>query len=477
MIRRVLALLAALAGIAGSQNLTGYHKAGFPNVWASASDAAAGAWATDSAKKVAAASLDAIHIGVGQQAPTWDSAISIVRARNRPAVIFVDTNILTSAGGALPAVPIIVYSQVGAVLTLAGPDTVKASYGASDLNIIGSVVYAGGANDRYCLLRGSRAGNITLTSGTLRDEGTYLTGGAITVNSGTLEIFTSVVTSQLVHNAGVVLLQNVNFNATKSTALITSNATASTSAFQMLGGSVTNLGSGVALDFSANTQKLRAANALVNVAFKTAAHPVVNMGSSDYLVSDCDTSLVTDVVTGVDGANWGYLGARTLTGDLTPKLGVTYKLGDAVHYFANIYSLTVNVSMLDYYTGTSSLLIYPNQSTGVLAIGGSSQTGGTIIRGGATTIAAAATISAGTNDLNYISSTAYPITLPTTFVSAKEKTFCNTIAYTLVIPSGVTVYGNGTSYTNATKTVAINQVIKLIQISSTVWFITPCTLS
>ena len=313
MIRRALLSIALLAGLACAEDYSVLMSPTFPDAAATAAELASSAWATDSAKKVAAASLDAIHIGAGQQAPTWDSAIAIVRARNRASVIFVDTSVLTSVGGTLPAVPITVYSQVGATLTTSGTVTVVASYRASELNIVGNVVYAGASTDRYYVTGGSRVGNVTLTSGLLHDDGTSLLGGTVTINGGSCEIISTTITSQIIHNAGALMMQNFLVNATKSGTMLVSNATSLSSAIQLVNGSITNLGTGKALDISANTQVMQAANGFANVIFKTSTHPVVATGSATYIVADCDTSLVTDVASGANGGNWGFLGNRTIS--------------------------------------------------------------------------------------------------------------------------------------------------------------------
>ena len=313
MIRRALLSIALLAGLACAEDYSVLMSPTFPDAAATATEMSSSAWATDSAKKVAAASLDAIHIGAGQQAHTWDSAMAIVAARNRPATIFVDTSTLTSVGGTLPAVPITVFSQVGATLTTSGTVTVVASYRASELNIVGNVVYAGASTDRYYVTGGSRVGNVTLTSGLLHDDGTSLLGGTVTINGGSCEIISTTITSQIIHNAGALMMQNFLVNATKSGTMLVSNATSLSSAIQLVNGSITNLGTGKALDISANTQVMQAANGFANVIFKTSTHPVVATGSATYIVADCDTSLVTDVASGANGSNWGVLGSRTIS--------------------------------------------------------------------------------------------------------------------------------------------------------------------
>lgn len=276
-----------------------------------------------------------LHVGPSWRYTTIDAAIAAATARNKPVVIELDpAGTYTSAGGTFPVLPIIVRGN-NATVTLASAITVTGTYVAENLNVVGNVIYAGASTDRYYLKGGTEIGNITLTSGTLHDEGRTLMGGTITVNGGVFEAITVVCTSFLIHHGGAVFVQNMNFNAAKSTALIVSDASAVTSAFQMQGGSVTNLGTGKALDFSANTQPMRAANAFVNVAFKAATHAIVSMGASNYIISNCDTSLVTDIVSGGASPNWGgnsstAFRAVTATKDTVKSADNTLGLSGAV---------------------------------------------------------------------------------------------------------------------------------------------------
>lgn len=56
-----------------------------------------------------------------------------------------------------------------------------------------------------------------------------------------------------------------------------------------------------------------------------------------------------------------------------------------------------------------------------------------------------------------------------TVILAKVLKIASTSTYTIVIPTGVSLYYNGTPYTNTTKTVALGYLITLTQISATVW--------
>ena len=241
---------------------------------------------------------------------TLDSALASVTAATRIEMV---PGSYTSAGGTWPAYPISIMGG-GSTLTLSGAATVKASYFSLNLNVVGNVVYAGASTDRYYLIGGTSTGNVTLTTGLLHDEGRSLLGGTVTVNGGSLEIISTTITSQIVHTAGQLLIQNTNINATKSTAMITSTATAATDAVGITNSFVTNLGTGTALDLSANTSSL---NYLANTNFSTASAASVIGGSSGAIqVADCNYT-VTPTGSVFTGTNWGYLGPRVLTGQMT----------------------------------------------------------------------------------------------------------------------------------------------------------------
>ena len=315
MIRRALLSLALLVGLACAEDYSILMSPTSPDAAAVATEMSQATWTVTPGSWALNASTDAIHIGVGQQAPTWDSAIAIVRARNRASVIFVDTSVLTSAGGTLPNVPITVFGNQ-ATLTASGAITVAAAYRVYDLNVAGDVVYAGASTDRYYLTGGSRIGNVTLTTGLLHDEGTSLLSGTITVNGGTFECISTTITSQISHTAGNLLLQKTNVNATKTTALIASTATSDSSSFQIVYSLVTNLGTGTAIDISANTQATAHANVVANTILTTASAASMISGAAVVEVTACDYS-IAPTGTGYVGTNWGFIGNRTLTGTLS----------------------------------------------------------------------------------------------------------------------------------------------------------------
>lgn len=177
-----------------------------------------------------------------------------------------------------------------------------------------------------------------------------------------------------------------------------------------------------------------------------------------------------DIFTVSDSGNVVVAGSIMAT-NIFPYYDDTYTLGSARHSFSIVYTQIVIPR-----NGGTSLSLGTNVDVASISIGGPTQTGATIVLGGSSTVSSNLTLSAYSNDLLYKSDSTYSITLPTTFVSKKEQTICNTLPYSLIIPSTVTLYGNGVSYNNTTKTVALDQVIKLIQISTTVWFISTSTL-
>ena len=241
---------------------------------------------------------------------TLDSAIAKV---SQPTRIDLAPGNYTSAGGTWPAYPISIMGG-GSTVTLSGTATVTASYFSLNLNVVGNVIYAGASTDRYYLIGGASAGDVTLTTGLLHDEGRSLLGGTVTVNGGALEIISTTDTSQITHTAGQLLVQNSNINSTKSTAMITSTATGATDAIAITNSFVTNLGTGTALDLSANTSSL---NYLANTNFTTASAASVIGGSSGAIqVADCNYTVAPTGST-FTGTNWGYLGARVLTGQMT----------------------------------------------------------------------------------------------------------------------------------------------------------------
>jgi hypothetical protein len=415
----------------------------------------------------------------------------------------------TSAGTAWPAYPLHVEGN-GASITFAAGPTVTKSYFALDLNVVvstGTVTYAGATTDRYYLIGGTTTGSITLTNGLLHDEGRSLLGGTVTVNGGTLEIISTTVTSQLVHTAGQLLIQNTNINATKSTAMITSTASAATSMLAITNSLVYNLGTGTALDISGNTQATAHMNSVATTFFFTASAASVIAGSAVLEVAACNYT-VTPTGTAFTGTNWGCIGARTLTGNLIPKSGTPVNLGaDGGPVFNAMYANAFRGS------GTTADVSFGStQTSGAITIGGAAQTGaanystgtgsqtinlgtgGTGVKtinigtgaiadvlnlgstlsvnsvmGSTTTIVAATTLAATTNDHLEEAGTAYAITLPTTLIG---KTFyiCGGIAYTIVIPSGVSLIYNGSTYTNVTKTVPSGYSLILMQKSATVWY-------
>ncbi len=481
--------------------------------------------------QMAAADTTTLYVGPNQRYTTIDAAIAAGAAKNAPLVIWLDpAGTYTSAGGTWPSQPITIYGN-DAIVTLTGTATVTGLYRAYDLNIVGNAVFAAPANYRYYLTGGSTTGNITLTSGLLHDEGRSLLGGTITVNGGTLEIISTVVTSQIVHTAGQLLIQNTNINATKSTAMISSTASAATSMMVIVNSLVYNLGTGTALDVSGNTQAVAHMNSIANSSFFTASAASVIGGSAVLEVTDCDYT-ITPTGTGYTGTNWGYLGARTLVGDLVPAAASARTLGSASLPFLATYGGTIYSTSLQSTAAGSSVAVATNVAaasvtlgtgltSGTLTIGGTVQTGaanystgtgaqtvnlatgGTGVKtvniatgavadvlnvgstlsinsvmGAFTTVGVATTLAATTNDNLYETGTAYALTLPSTLIG-KQFTIASAIAYTIVVPSGVTLYCNGTSYAGAvTKTVATGYVSKLIQISATVWFLlTSATLS
>ena len=386
------------------------------------------------------------------------------------------------------------------------------------------MVYNGASTARYYLTGGSRTGNVTLTNGLLHDEGTSLLSGTVTVNGGTFECISTTITSTISHTAGNLLLQNTNVNANKTAALITSTATSTSSSFQIVNSLVTNLSTGTAIDISANTQATAHANALANTILTTASAASLIAGSAVLEVTDCDYS-IAPTGTGFTGTNWGYLGARTLVGDLIPSTASARTLGSSAlpflaTYGGTIYSTSIQSTGVSIAVAvatnvtTANIALGTAQTSGTLTIGGSVHTGaanystgtgvqtvnlatggtgvktvniatGAIadvlnvgstlsvnsIMGGFTTVGTATTLAATTNDNLFETGTAYALTLPSTLIG-KQFTIASAIAYTIVVPTGVTLYCNGTSYAGSvTKTVATGYVSKLIQISATVWFL------
>jgi hypothetical protein len=86
-----------------------------------------------------------------------------------------------------------------------------------------------------------------------------------------------------------------------------------------------------------------------------------------------------------------------------------------------------------------------------------------------TPISAGFTVSAATPDNLFLASS-YAINLGTALV-AKYIAISSTASYTIVVPSTVTVYYNGVTYTNVTKTVPSGYTMCLNQISATMWFL------
>ena len=244
-----------------------------------------------------------ISVGPGRDYATIDSAIAAIAALGTAAVIDLDPSVAyTSAGGSFPTVPICIYGN-GAVITTSSDITVTASYRAYDLNVVGNVIYAGASTDRYFITGGSRVGNVTLTTGLLHDDGSSLLSGLVTINGGTFECISTTITSQILHTDGRLLMQNFNVNATKATAMITSTATSATSALALVNGHITNLGTGTALDISANTQSVAGANVLVNVSLTTSEAASAIGGSAVCQIANCNyTTIPTG--TGWTKSNW-----------------------------------------------------------------------------------------------------------------------------------------------------------------------------
>ena len=244
-----------------------------------------------------------ISVGPGRDYATIDSAIAAIAALGTAVVIELDPSVAyTSAGGSLPAVPICIHGN-GAVITTSSAITVTASYRAYDLNVVGNVIYAGASTDRYFITGGSRVGNVTLTTGILHDDGSSLLSGVVTINGGTFECISTTITSQILHTDGRLLMQNFNVNATKATAMITSTATSATSAIALVNGHITNLGTGTALDISANTQAVAGANALVNVALTTSEAASAIGGSAVCQIANCNYTIIP-TGTGWTKSNW-----------------------------------------------------------------------------------------------------------------------------------------------------------------------------
>jgi len=177
-----------------------------------------------------------------------------------------------------------------------------------------------------------------------------------------------------------------------------------------------------------------------------------------------------------------YLGNLTITsGNISPNAANTGSIGQTALPYNIMYSVNYNSPNgfnCSIGSGNSSgnITIASSLVGGALSIGGAAQTSPTVIHGGSTTVAAPLSIIASTNDLLYVSGSSYDITLPTTFISKKEQTITNASAYNVIVPSSVTVYGNGTSYTNTSINILPNQIVKLVQISSTTWYISQSTV-
>lgn len=88
----------------------------------------------------------------------------------------------------------------------------------------------------------------------------------------------------------------------------------------------------------------------------------------------------------------------------------------------------------------------------------------------AISVAGALTIGASTSNFLYLTAS-YAVTLPKAFVNKTGVEVASTAAYTIVVPSGVTLWYKGTSFTAITKTVPAGYVMRLCQASATVWFL------
>lgn len=265
---------------------------------------------------------------------TIDAAITSVTG---PTRIELAPATYVSNGGTWPAYPISIIG-CGSTVVNSSTITVASSYFALNLSIQGNVTYSGNSTDRYYLVGGSTTGNVIVTTGLLHDEGRSLLGGAVTINGGTFEAISTTITSTILHTAGQLLLQNDNVNATKSTALITSTATTNTDLIALVNCFITNLGTGTALDTSANTST---SNYLANSNFVTAsAASVIGGTTCTVQVVNCNYT-VAPTGTVFIGTNWGYIGASILTGNQLPSATNTIQLGSAARQFANIYAATV----------------------------------------------------------------------------------------------------------------------------------------
>ena len=242
-------------------------------------------------------------VGPGRDYATIDSAIAAIAAMGAAAVIDLDPSVEYTSAVEFLTVPICIYGN-GAVITTSSGITVKASYRAYDLNVVGNVIYDGASTDRYFITGGSCVGNVTLTTGLLHYDGSSLLSGLVTINGGTFECISTTITSQISHTDGQLRMQNFNVNASKDTAMITSTATSATSAIALVNGRITNSGTGTALDISANTQEVAGANALVNVSLTTSAGTASAIGGTAVCqIANCNYT-TAPTGTGWTKSNW-----------------------------------------------------------------------------------------------------------------------------------------------------------------------------
>ena len=203
-----------------------------------------------------------------------------------------------------PNYPLTVYGN-GSTITFVGGITVtNPNYTRYDLNVVGNETYSASSTGRVLVQGGSITGNIT-TNGLTDFKSISLLSGTITVNTTSQMLaIASTLTSQIA-SKGITLLEDDNFNTSKSTPLISSTNGNVVIANNL----ITNTGTGGGISI-ANAGTNSVANNIISVA---SGAPVA-VGTSTTIYSRNTIAGGVNTGTGYVPVNTDMIGGGTIMG-------------------------------------------------------------------------------------------------------------------------------------------------------------------
>jgi hypothetical protein len=210
-----------------------------------------------------------------------------------------------------PNVPIVLYGNGSTLNNTGHTITVQNSnYTRYDLNTIGTVIFNSSAVGRILIQGGSIIGNITC-NGLTDFKSVTLTNGTIITNSNAqLLAIVCTITSQI-SGSGLIILEDNNFNATKSTPLITS---VSAGTLLLVGNIVTNLGTGGAVNCANGANGTTRSNSISNNIITVASGAPIACGTAVTFYSKNIVAGGINTGTGFIGINTDIIGSSTIMG-------------------------------------------------------------------------------------------------------------------------------------------------------------------